>query len=194
MRWIHLFQLKPITPLGQKDVNMSIVVHHQPHFTTQKPNETVIWGYFLYPRREGEFVHKQYIKMTGKEMLEELLGQLSKVDPGPTNIMKKKDQILGSVINCIPVYMPYASAPLQQPGKGWPEPKVIPDFSTNLAFYRWVCWTTISNDFHRRKCRSVWWNCRLPTLPVYLIRKLVKTPRYDHDPVTLMKAAKRMFD
>ena len=24
--------------------------------------------------------------------------------------------------------------------------------------------------------------------------KLVKTPRYDHDPVTLMKAAKRMFD
>ena len=25
----------PITPLGQKDVNMSIVVHHQPHFTSQ---------------------------------------------------------------------------------------------------------------------------------------------------------------
>ena len=25
----------PITPLGHKDVNMSIVVHHQPHFTTQ---------------------------------------------------------------------------------------------------------------------------------------------------------------
>lgn len=34
----------PITPLGNKDVNMSIVVHHQPHFTTQKPNESVIWG------------------------------------------------------------------------------------------------------------------------------------------------------
>ncbi|PQD88204.1 oleate hydratase, partial [Enterococcus faecium] len=62
----------PITPLGQKDVNMSIVVHHQPHFTSQKPNETVIWGYFLYPRRRGEFVDKQYIKMNGKEMLEEL--------------------------------------------------------------------------------------------------------------------------
>lgn len=31
----------PITKLGQKDVNMSIVVHHQPHFTTQKPNETL---------------------------------------------------------------------------------------------------------------------------------------------------------
>ncbi|TOK93645.1 hypothetical protein CGI09_28580, partial [Vibrio parahaemolyticus] len=26
---------QPITALGQKDVMMSIVVHHQPHFTTQ---------------------------------------------------------------------------------------------------------------------------------------------------------------
>ena len=33
----------PVTPLHQKDVTMSIVVHHQPHFTTQKPNETVLW-------------------------------------------------------------------------------------------------------------------------------------------------------
>ncbi len=37
----------PITPMGNKDVNMSIVVHHQPHFTTQKANEAVIWGYFV---------------------------------------------------------------------------------------------------------------------------------------------------
>ena len=26
---------EPVTPLGQKDVTMSIVVHHQPHFTSQ---------------------------------------------------------------------------------------------------------------------------------------------------------------
>lgn len=37
----------PITPLGQKDVTMSIVVHHQPHFTEQKPNETVLWATFF---------------------------------------------------------------------------------------------------------------------------------------------------
>ncbi|MFR4844956.1 MAG: oleate hydratase [Streptococcus sp.] len=36
-----------------KDVTMSIVVHHQPHFTSQKPNETVLWGYSL-PRRHGK--------------------------------------------------------------------------------------------------------------------------------------------
>ncbi len=88
---------EPITPLGHEDVNMSIVVHHQPHFTTQKPNETVLWGYFLYPRRRGEFVDKQYIKMTGKEMLQELIGQLSKVDPGPVNIKEKEAAIMDSV-------------------------------------------------------------------------------------------------
>lgn len=83
-----------ITPLGQKDVRMSIVVHHQPHFTSQKENETVIWGYFLYPRREGEFINKPYIDMTGKEMAQELIGQLSKVDPGPINIREKETEIL----------------------------------------------------------------------------------------------------
>lgn len=90
---------------------MSIVVHHQPHFTTQKPNETVLWGYFLYPRRYGEFVNKPYIKMTGKEMALELIGQLAKVDPGPGNIRDRQDEIMASIINNIPVYMPYASAP-----------------------------------------------------------------------------------
>ena len=48
--------------------------------------------------------------MTGKEMLQELIGQLSKVDPGPINISDKEEEIMDSVINCIPVYMPYASA------------------------------------------------------------------------------------
>ncbi|KRL81651.1 myosin-cross-reactive antigen [Secundilactobacillus paracollinoides DSM 15502 = JCM 11969] len=124
---------KPITTLGQKDVNMSIVVHHQPHFTTQKPNESVIWGYFLYPRRKGEFVEKPYIEMTGKEMAEELIGQLSKVDPGPTNIMDKKDEIMDSIINNIPVYMPYASALFNNRAKT-DRPEVIPEHSTNLAF------------------------------------------------------------
>ena len=32
-------------------------------------------GLFPTQRRRGEFVDKQYIKMTGKEMLQELIGQ-----------------------------------------------------------------------------------------------------------------------
>ncbi|MBU3851106.1 MAG: oleate hydratase [Candidatus Paralactobacillus gallistercoris] len=183
---------EPITPLGQKDVNTSIVVHHQPHFTTQKPNESVIWGYFLYPRRRGEFVDKQYIKMTGKEMLEELIGQLSKVDPGPVNIMEKKQAILDSVINCIPVYMPYASALFNNRAKS-DRPEIIPEHSTNLAF---------TGEFVEQPYQMIFTEesaVRSGEIAAYYFAgvsmdKLVKTPRYDKDPKTLLKAAKKMFE
>ncbi len=182
----------PITPLGQKDVNMSIVVHHQPHFTTQKPNETVIWGYFLYPRRRGEFVDKEYIKMTGKEMAQELLGQLSKVDPGPINIMEKEDEILDAIVNCIPVYMPYASALFNNRAKV-DRPKVIPEHSTNLAF---------TGEFVEQPYQMIFTEqsaVRSGEIAAFHfagvpMSKLVKTPRYDKDIPTLMRAAKKMFE
>lgn len=183
---------EPITPLGQEDVNMSIVVHHQPHFTTQKPNETVLWGYFLYPRRRGEFVDKQYIKMTGKEMLQELLGQLSKVDPGPVNIKEKEAAIMDSVVNCIPVYMPYASALFNNRAKS-DRPEVIPEHSTNLAF---------TGEFVEQPYQMVFTEqsaVRSGEIAAFHfagvpMSKLVKTPRYDKDLRVLMRAAKRMFE
>ncbi|ANZ60809.1 oleate hydratase [Secundilactobacillus paracollinoides] len=182
---------KPITTLGQKDVNMSIVVHHQPHFTTQKPNESVIWGYFLYPRRKGEFVEKPYIEMTGKEMAEELIGQLSKVDPGPTNIMDKKDEIMDSIINNIPVYMPYASALFNNRAKT-DRPEVIPEHSTNLAF---------TGEFAEQPYQMVFTEqsaVRSGEIAAYhftgiSMDNLVKTPRYDKDMKTLAKATKKLF-
>ncbi|MBU5279731.1 oleate hydratase [Ligilactobacillus animalis] len=183
---------EPITPLGHEDVNMSIVVHHQPHFTTQKPNETVLWGYFLYPRRRGEFVDKQYIKMTGKEMLQELIGQLSKVDPGPVNIKEKEAVIMDSVINCIPVYMPYASALFNNRAKS-DRPEVIPTHSTNLAF---------TGEFVEQPYQMVFTEqsaVRSGEIAAYHFAgipesQLVKTPRYDKDPRVLLRAAKRMFE
>lgn len=181
----------PITPLGQKDVNMSIVVHHQPHFTTQKPNETVIWGYFLYPRRRGEFVDKQYIKMNGKEMLQELIGQLSKVDPGPGNIRDKEAEIMASVINNVPVYMPYASALFNNRAKT-DRPKVIPQHSTNLAF---------TGEFVEQPYQMVFTEqsaVRSGEIAAFHfagipMSRLVPTPRYDKDLKTLARAAKKMF-
>ncbi|MFV0559264.1 MAG: oleate hydratase [Enterococcus sp.] len=182
----------PITPLGQKDVNMSIVVHHQPHFTSQKPNETVIWGYFLYPRRRGEFVNKQYIEMNGHEMLQELLGQLSKVDPGPVNIREKEAEIFDSVINNIPVYMPYASALFNNRAKT-DRPKVIPKHSTNLAF---------TGEFVEQPYQMIFTEqsaVRSGEIAAFHfagipMSHLVKTPRYDKDLKTLARAAKKMFD
>ncbi|WP_423710571.1 oleate hydratase [Latilactobacillus curvatus] len=182
---------KPITPLGQKDVNMSIVVHHQPHFTTQKPNEAVIWGYFLYPHRNGEFVDKPYIEMTGKEMLQELIGQLSKVDPGPINIREKEAEIMDSVINNIPVYMPYASALFNNRAKT-DRPEVIPEHSTNLAF---------TGEFVEQPYQMIFTEqsaVRSGEIAAYHfagipMAKLVDTPRYDRDIKTLMRATKKMF-
>ncbi|KRM75203.1 oleate hydratase [Secundilactobacillus collinoides] len=182
---------KPITPLGQKDVNMSIVVHHQPHFTTQRPNESVIWGYFLYPRRKGEFIEKPYIEMTGKEMAEELIGQLSKVDPGPTNIMDKKDEIMDSIINNVPVYMPYASALFNNRAKT-DRPEVIPAHSTNLAF---------TGEFAEQPYQMVFTEqsaTRSGEIAAYhftgiSMNNLVDTPRYDKDMKTLAKATKKLF-
>ncbi len=180
-----------ITPLGQQDVNMSIVVHHQPHFTTQKPNETVLWGYFLYPRRSGEFVDKPYIEMNGEEMAEELIGQLSKVDPGPVNIMTKKAEIMAAIVNNIPVYMPYASALFNNRAKA-DRPKVIPAHSTNLAF---------TGEFVEQPYQMIFTEqsaVRSGEIAAYHfagipMSKLVKTPRYDKDLKTLAKATKKMF-
>ena len=183
---------EPVTPLGQKDVTMSIVVHHQPHFTSQKPNETVLWGYFLYPRRHGEIIDKPYIEMTGKEMLQELIGQLSKVDPGPINISDKEEEIMDSVINCIPVYMPYASALFNNRAKS-DRPKVIPKHSTNLAFtgefveqpYQMI----FTENSAVRSGEIAAFHCA--GIPM---SRWVKTPRYDKDVKTLLRAAKKMFD
>ena len=183
---------EPVTPLGQKDVTMSIVVHHQPHFTSQKANETVLWGYFLYPRRHGEIIDKPYIEMTGKEMLQELIGQLSKVDPGPINISNKEEEIMDSVINCIPVYMPYASALFNNRAKS-DRPKVIPKNSTNLAFtgefveqpYQMIF---TENSAVRSGEIAAFHFAGIP------MSRLVKTPRYDKDVKTLLRAAKKMFD
>ncbi|ARW20222.1 Oleate hydratase [Pediococcus pentosaceus] len=112
---------------------LSIVVHHQPHFHAQKENETVFWGYFMFPRKNGDYVDKPVIEMTGKEMLQELLGHLSEVDRAADNIINHEEEIMDSIVNVIPVYMPYASALFNQRAVG-DRPDVVPKNSKNLAF------------------------------------------------------------
>lgn len=181
----------PITPLGQIDVDMSSVAHHQPHFTSQKPNETVIWGYFLYPRRDSSLFGKPYLELTGKEMVLELIAHLSQVDSGPINIKDREPEILDSVVNNIPVYMPYASALFNNRAKV-DRPEVIPDHSTNLAF---------TGEFVEQPYQMVFTEqsaVRSGEIAAYHfagvpMSKLVKTPKYDHDIKTLLRATKKMF-
>lgn len=181
----------PVSEMGTPDVTMSIVVHHQPHFRAQKPNESVIWGYFLYPRRTGEFVHKPYVEMTGEDMLHELVGQLGMVDPGPVNIREKESEIVDSVVNCIPVYMPYASALFNNRAKS-DRPLVVPRHSTNLAF---------TGEFVEQPYQMVFTEqsaVRSGEIAAYHfagipMSRLVKTPHYDKDIPTLVRATKKMF-
>ena len=181
----------PITPLGKIDVDMSIVAHHQPHFTSQQPNETVIWGYFLYPRRDSLLFEKPYLELTGKEMVLELISHLSQVDPGPINIKDRESEILDSVVNNIPVYMPYASALFNNRAK-IDRPEVIPDHSTNLAF---------TGEFVEQPYQMVFTEqsaVRSGEIAAYHfagvpMSKLVKTPKYDHDIKTLLRATRKMF-
>lgn len=181
----------PITPLDQIDVDMSIVVHHQPHFTSQKPNETVLWGYFLYPRRNSPLFGKPYIELTGKEMLLELIAHLSAVDSGPVNIKEKEDDILASVINNIPVYMPYASALFNNRAK-IDRPEVIPEHATNLAF---------TGEFVEQPYQMIFTEqsaVRSGEIAAYhfagiSMSHLIDTPRYDRDIKTLLRATKKLF-
>jgi oleate hydratase len=115
------------------DALLSIVVHHQPHYHAQKPNESVLLGCCLCPRREGDFVKKPFIEMTGKEMLEETPGHLAAVDTATDNIADHTQEIMASIVNVVAVHMPYASA-LFNCGAVGDRPLVVPKRSRNLAF------------------------------------------------------------
>ncbi len=112
---------------------LSLVIHHQPHFAAQKPNETVFWGYSLYPRRTGDFVTKPFIEMTGREMLTEALGHLARVDTRAVKIDTKTEAIWDSIVNVVPAHLPYASALFANRSLG-DRPDVVPARSKNLAF------------------------------------------------------------
>ncbi|WP_099974514.1 oleate hydratase [Lactobacillus terrae] len=170
---------------------LSIVVHHQPHFKAQKPNESVFWGYFMYPRRNGDFVQKPIIEMTGQEMLEELLGHLSKVDPSKDNIMNHKDEIMDSIINVIPVHMPYASALFNQRAVG-DRPAVVPTHSKNLAFVSQFCEMPFDMVFTEQ------YSFRAAQIAVYKFlgiseAQLTPVHHYEKDPKVMACATKTML-
>ncbi|MDG9754277.1 oleate hydratase [Pediococcus pentosaceus] len=170
---------------------LSIVVHHQPHFHAQKENETVFWGYFMFPRKNGDYVDKPVIEMTGKEMLQELLGHLSEVDRAADNIINHEEEIMDSIVNVIPVYMPYASALFNQRAVG-DRPDVIPKNSKNLAFVSQFAEMPFDMVFTEQ------YSIRAAQKAVYHFMGIPEsqmTPvhHYEKDPKVLLKATKTMF-
>ncbi|WP_286012742.1 oleate hydratase [Pediococcus pentosaceus] len=170
---------------------LSIVVHHQPHFHAQKENETVFWGYFMFPRKNGDYVDKPVIEMTGKEMLQELLGHLSEVDRAADNIINHEEEIMDSIVNAIPVYMPYASALFNQRAMG-DRPDIVPKNSKNLAFVSQFAEMPFDMVFTEQ------YSIRAAQKAVYHFMGIPEsqmTPvhHYEKDPKVLLKATKTMF-
>lgn len=170
---------------------LSIVVHHQPHFHAQKENETVFWGYFMFPRKNGDYVDKPVIEMTGKEMLQELLGHLAEVDQATDSIVYHEEEIMDSIVNVIPVYMPYASVLFNTRAVG-DRPEVVPKHSKNLAFVSQFAEMPFDMVFteqysFRAAQRAVYHFLGIPE------EKMTPVHHYEKNPKVLLKATRTMF-
>lgn len=170
---------------------LSLVVHHQPHYAAQKPNEGVFWGYSLYPRRSGDFVRKPFIEMTGREMLEETIGHLGRADTRATNILDRTEEIMASVVNVVPAHMPYASALFARRAVG-DRPLVVPEHSKNLAFISQFAETPFDMVFTEQ------YSIRCAQIAVYRFlgipdSRLTPLHHYEKNPAVLARAARTMF-
>lgn len=106
---------------------MSFAVHRQPHFKSQKENETIVWIYGLYSDVEGNYIHKKIEDCSGQEIAKELLYHLG-VPESEIDRLSSEDSM-----NTVPVYMPFITSYFMPRVKG-DRPDVIPEGSQNLAF------------------------------------------------------------
>jgi len=152
---------------------MSSVVAAQPHFVNQPMDTTIFWGYVKKPMKE----------CTGQELLNEYLHHLHIPEDRIAELMK-------TVINVIPCYMPYVDAQFE-PRKYSDRPPVIPAGSTNFAMVSQF--VEIPDDMVFTEEYSV----RAARLAVYGLMDVKKnicpvTP-YNRQPKILLKALKKSY-
>lgn len=162
---------------------MSSVVAAQPHFVNQPMDQTIFWGYGLYTDHIGDYVKKPMKECTGKELLVEYLNHL--------HIPQDEiEELLETVINVIPCYMPYVDAQFE-PRKMSDRPEVIPEGSTNFAMVSQF--VEIPDDMVFTEEYSV----RAARLAVYGLmgvdRNVCPVTPYNKDPKILLKAVKKAY-
>ena len=106
---------------------MNFTIHRQPHFKTQKENETVVWIYGLYSDTKGNYVDKTIVEATGEEITQELLYHLGVPEVKIKELAKQEN------VNTVPVYMPFITSYFM-PREAGDRPAVVPNDSENLAF------------------------------------------------------------
>ena len=162
---------------------MSSVVAAQPHFVNQPMDTTIFWGYGLYTDAVGDYVKKPMKDCTGQELLNEYLHHLHIPEDQIAELMK-------TVINVIPCYMPYVDAQFEQ-RKYSDRPQVIPAGSTNFAMVSQF--VEIPDDMVFTEEYSV----RAARTAVYGLLDVKKTicpvTPYNRQPKILMKALKKAY-
>lgn len=162
---------------------MSSVVAAQPHFANQPEDVTIFWGYGLYTDAVGDYVKKPMKECTGRELLTEYFHQLHFTE-------EKIDELMATVINVIPCYMPYVDAQFE-PRRYSDRPQVIPGGSTNFAMVSQF--VEIPEDMVFTEEYSV----RAARIAVYGLMNVKKsicpvTP-YHKQPAVLLKAVRKAY-
>lgn len=114
-------------PVTIKDSNwlLGFSISRQPHFHDQKDNELIVWLYGLFSDKEGNYISKNMVDCTGKELTEEFLYHIG--------VPENDIPILAKDVNAIPCHMPYITSYFA-PRSLNDRPKVVPDNTANLAF------------------------------------------------------------
>jgi len=161
---------------------MSIVLPHQPHFIGQPDDVRVFWGYGLSVDAPGNYVDKPMSACTGRELMEELLGHLGKIDQAATS--------LDGVI-CLPCLMPFITSQFLNRAKG-DRPQINPDGYANFAITGQFCEQPDDVVF------TVEYSVRSAMTAVYVLLGLDRTPpavfKGQHDPRNLYKAFRALHD
>lgn len=162
---------------------LSSVVAAQPHFVNQPEDMTIFWGYGLYTDAIGDYVRKPMKECTGQELLNEYLHHLHISEERIAELMK-------TVVNVIPCYMPYVDAQFE-PRKYSDRPPVIPAGSTNFAMVSQF--VEIPDDMVFTEEYSV----RAARIAVYGLmdvrKKVCPVTPYNKQPKILMKALKKAY-
>ncbi len=105
---------------------LSWSVPRQPHFPTQREDQTVIWVYGKSPDQKGSYVKKPRRECTDYEITKEWLYHLEKKK-------KKIDTIAAEEVIGRPVSMPFVTSPLL-PRHGMDRPRIVPEGAVNFGF------------------------------------------------------------
>jgi oleate hydratase len=156
---------------------LSIVLFRQPHFPDQPADRFVFWGYGLRGDRDGDFVRKPMWRSTGREILEELAGQLRLGEA-------ERAWFEGATVR--PVWMPFITSQFL-PRRAGDRPQVRPRGAGNFAFMGQFC------EMPRDCVFTVEYSVRSARTAVHeLIRGVPPPPpvrRTDRDPMVLLRAA-----